>query len=120
MENRVTNLIWLMVGLVVVVAAVSVILSFVFGWGSYSGNYGPFGMMGYGYYGMGLIMPIIGAISVIFVIVFVYILIDAGRRNEWLYSNGSSATPEEIAKSRLARGEINEAEFKVIMEHLKR
>lgn len=120
MENRISNLLWVMVGLVAVVAAISIILSFIFGLGGSTGTYGPFGMMGYGYYGMGFVMPIIGAVSVIFVIVFIYFLIESARGNERPDTVHSGKTPEDIARERLARGEITGEEFSDIMEQLKR
>ena len=42
-----------------VVAAVAIITSILFGGRYYNGAYGPYGMIG-GFYGMGIIMPIIG------------------------------------------------------------
>ncbi len=120
MDKRISNLMWVLVGLVAVVAAVSIILSFVFMGGISGGTYGPFGMMGYGFYGMGVIMPIIGAVSVIFVIVFIFFLLDSARGDGKYYSTHEARAPEDIAKERLARGEITDEEFRNIMEHLKR
>ncbi len=126
MERKVTNLLWVLISLIAVVAAISIILSFVFGGGSSSVNYGPFGMMGYGYYGMGIVMPIIGIVSVIFVIVFIYFLLDSARdsnaqSNSVRYSEpGGYRSPEDIARERYARGEITEEELRKIEETLRK
>ena len=105
MEKKVENLVWVLVGLVAVIAAVAIITSVLFG-GSYTnGTFGPFGMMG-GYYGMGLIMPVIGIISVIFVIVFVFFILDALRGSDRHFDNVYSYRAEDIARERFAKGEI--------------
>ncbi len=119
MEKKVENLIWLLVGLVSVVAAVAIIVSVLFG-GSYAnGTYGPYAMMG-GYYGMGIVMPIVGVISVIFVIIFVFFILESLRAHERPYDYAYSGHAEEIAKERLARGEISEQEYNSIIERIRK
>ncbi len=119
MEKKIENLIWILVALVSVVAAVAIIVSILFGGRYYSGTYGPYEMMG-GFYGMGIIMPVIGVISIIFVLIFIYFIFESisgsNRSNEISSSYGRA---EEIAKERLARGEISDQEFRNIMDKIK-
>lgn len=119
MEKKLENLIWVLVALVSTVAAVAIIVSILFG-GRYSGGtYGPFGMMG-GYYGMGIIMPVIGVISVIFVLVFIYFIFEALRGPGEEYSPAYGGRAEEIAKERLARGEISEDEYNRLIKNIRK
>lgn len=123
MEKKVQNLIWVLVGLVVVIAAITISMAFLFR-GDYNNGtygYGPFGMMGsYGFYGFGILMPVIGAITVVFVLLFVYFLIEAFGSSDKKYGNLSTGQVEDIAKERFARGEITEEEYKKIIETLKK
>lgn len=119
MDKNETRLLWALVVLFVVIAIISFVLSFLFRNGSYTGTYGPFGMMGSGYYGMGTIMPIVGAISVVLVLVFVYFLADALRGEPRAEQSSSGRSPEAIAKERLARGEITEDEYNGLIQRLK-
>ena len=124
MENKIRNLIFVLVGLVAVVAVVSVIAFVVFGGRYYNGYYGPYGMMGgYGFFGMGILMPIIAAITLIFIILFVYLIIGAFHEpeNEDRITHSSQVKDaEQIAKQRFARGEITEEEYTKIIETLRK
>ncbi len=118
MEKKIENLIWVLVALVSVVGAVAIIVSILFGGHYYSGTYGPYEMMG-GFYGMGIIMPVIGVISVIFVLIFIYFIfesIGASNRNHGSAYNGRA---EEIAKERFAKGEISEQEYRNLMDKIR-
>lgn len=119
MEKKIENLIWAMVGLVAVVAAVVIILSVLFG-GGYTGGSYPYGMMGYGIYGMGIVMPIIGIISVVFVLIFIYFILEAARGPQPGYQDRYSSRSEDIARERFARGEISETEYNRILENLRK
>ncbi|WP_156778560.1 SHOCT domain-containing protein [Thermoplasma acidophilum] len=119
MERRIENLIWVLVGLVAVVAAVAIITSILFGGRYYNGGYGPYGMMG-GFYGMGIIMPIMGIISVILVLIFIYFILEAIRGPSQYDHSENVSRAEEIAKERLARGEISEEEYRKIIETIRR
>ena len=119
MEKKVENLIWILVALVSAVAAVAIIIAILFGGNYYSGTYGPYGMMG-GFYGMGIIMPIIGVISVILVLVFIYFFFEAVRTPESYRPVEKAANAEEIAKERFAKGEISEEEYRQIIETIRR
>ncbi len=119
MEKRIENLIWVLIGLVAVVAAVAITTSILFGGRYYNGGYGPYGMMG-GFYGMGIIMPIIGIISVILVLIFVYFILEAIRGPVNYVHTESISRAEEIAKERLAKGEISEEEYRKIIETIMR
>ncbi len=121
MEKKVRNLIWVLVGLVVVVAAVSITMAFLFGGRYYNGNYAPYGMMGdYGFYGFGILMPVIGVITVIFVLLFVYFIFEALRGSDRKNDTIRTSHAEDIARDRLAKGEITEDEYNRIIEALKK
>ncbi|MCL4330568.1 MAG: SHOCT domain-containing protein [Candidatus Thermoplasmatota archaeon] len=117
MENKIGNLMWILVGLVAVVAAMAIIVPYI------SGTFyqpGPYGMMGgYGYYPMFILMPVMGAITLVFVILFIYFLVEVFRGEEWKHSEAPGKTPEEIAKERFARGEITEEQYLRIMDTIK-
>ena len=119
MERRIENLIWVLVGLVAVVAAVAITTSILFGGRYYNGAYGSYGMIG-GFYGMGIIMLIIGVISVILVLVFIYFIFEAVRTTEPYRPVEQTARAEEIAKERFAKGEISEAEYRQMIETIRR
>ena len=119
MEKRIENLIWILIALVSVVAAVAIIIAILLGGNYHNGTYGPFGMMG-GFYGMGIVMPIIGVISVILVIVFFYFIFEAVRTPESYRPVEKAANAEEIAKERFAKGEISEEEYRQIIETIRR
>ena len=119
MEKKVENLIWILVALVSAVAAVAIIIAILFGGNYYGGTYGPYGMMG-GFYGMEIIMPIIGVISVILVLVFIYFFFEAVRTPESYRPVEKAANAEEIAKERFAKGEISEEEYRQIIETIRR
>ena len=119
MEKRVENLLWILVALVSIVAAVAIIISILFGGNYYNGTYGSFGMMG-GFYGMGILMPIIGVISVILVIVFFYFIFEAVQTPESYRPAEKAPNAEEIAKERFAKGEISEEEYRQIIETIRR
>ncbi len=119
MEKKVENFVWVLVGLVAVIAAIAIIISVLFGGSYINGTFGPFGMMG-GYYGMGLIMPVIGIISIIFVIVFVIFILDAFRGSDTHFGNAHSYRAEDIARERFAKGEISEQEYYAILEKLRK
>jgi putative membrane protein len=119
MEKRVENLIWILIALVSVVAAVAIITSILFGGNYYQGTYGPYGMMG-GFYVMGIIMLIIGVISVIFVVVFIYFIFEPVRRLEPDRPIENVSRAEEIARERFAKGEISDAEYRQIIEMIRR
>ena len=118
MEKKIENMLWILIGLVVLVAAISIIMAAIGGFPS-NGTYGTFGMMG-GYYGMVVIMPIIGAISVIFVLVFIYFFLDMLRGTDTNHHNYESGSAENIAKERFARGEITAEEYSKIISTIRK
>lgn len=119
MEKKVENLLWILVALVSTVAAVAIIVSILFGGNYHNGTYGPYGMMG-AFYGIGIIMPIIGIISITIVLVFIYFIFETLRKPEPYRSVDKTAIAEDIAKERFARGEISEAEYRQIIETIRR
>ncbi len=120
MERKMENLIWVLVGLVAIVAVVSIIMAVLFGNGYSSGNYGTFGMMGVGYYGMGLVMPIIGVIALVFVLLFIYYLVESAAQPLGGNPANVNVTPEEVVKLRFARGEITQDEYSRLIENLRK
>lgn len=119
MERKFGNLIWILVALVSVIAAIAIIVSILYGGGYYGGTYGPYNMMG-GFYGMGIIMPVIAVISVVFVLVFIYFIFESMGGNGRDSSASSKGRAEEIARERFARGDITEQEFNTLIENLRR
>ena len=119
MEKKVEHLMWILVAPVSAVAAVAIIVSVLFGGNYYKGTYGPYGMMG-GFYGVGIIMPIIGVISVIIGLVFIYFIFEIIRSPEPYRPVEKAARAEDIAKERFAKGEISEAEYRQIIETIRR
>ncbi|MGC8505709.1 MAG: SHOCT domain-containing protein [Thermoplasmata archaeon] len=121
MEKRIESVIWVLIGLVVLVAAVAIVVSILYGGRYVNGTYGPYGMMGaYGFYGVGIIMPIVGAITFIFVLLFIYFFLEGVRghtMDDTRYNRGSA---EDIAKERFAKGEITEAEYQRIIETIRK
>lgn len=114
MEKRIENMIWLLIGLVAIVAAVSIIVSILFG-RMYGNGYFGYGMMtGYGFW----IMPVMGAVALVFVVVFLYFLLSAlpGSRPIEQHAFG---TAETLARERFAKGEISEEEYDSILQKLR-
>lgn len=117
MEDKIGNFMWILVGLVAVVAALAIIGAYVFG--TVYGP-GPYGMMsGFGYYPMVILMPVMGVITLVFVILFIYFLLEAFKGEGWKYSGTPGKTAGEIAKERYAKGEITEEEYRKIMETIR-
>ncbi|MGC9123497.1 MAG: SHOCT domain-containing protein [Thermoplasmata archaeon] len=72
-------------------------------------------MMG-GFYGMWIIMRFMGIIMLILGMMFIYFIIEM-IRNPGKYDHSDSMA-EDIAKERLARGEISEEEYRHIMQNI--
>jgi putative membrane protein len=119
MGKKIENLMWILVALVSAVVAVAIIVSILFGGNYYNGTYGSYGMMG-GFYDMGIIMPIIGMISVILVLLSIYFIFEDVRIPEPYRPVERIARAEEITKERFARGEISEAEYRQMIETIRR
>ena len=76
--KKIENLLWIVLALIVVMAIISA--SAAIFWRSGSSNYyGPYGMMGGGYAGMIIFMPIIGVLSAVFVLIFIYFFFEMLR-----------------------------------------
>ena len=125
MEKKVWNMVWILVALVAVMATVSVVMAVLFGGHYYNGSYGPSNMPGNGYapYGLAIMIPIMAVlaiITIIFVIIFVrFLFANIGgtymeRHSMW------SNNAENIAKERLAKGEITEEQYQKIIETLRK
>lgn len=119
MERKLANLFWILITLVSIIGALAIIVSVWFGGRYYSGNYGPYNMMG-GFYGMGIIMPIIGVISLIFVLIFIFFIFGAFDDRGREHVGAQSTRAEEIAKERFAKGEISESEYNSLVERLRK
>ncbi len=118
MDKKIGNLLWVLVGFIAIVIAAAVIFSMYSGGGYNGGNY-----VNNGYYmmgGSGIAMPLIGVVAVVFFLIFLYYMFSAsGTHREGQYApylNGA----EEIAKARLARGEITEGEYQKMVTILRK
>lgn len=114
MDKKVENFFWLFAGIVLVMAAAGIILSVFFRGGYAGSSYDQFGMMGgYGYNGIGVFMPIIAGMSVIFAMILIFFILEIFRDPHHSSTNSNEAI--EIAKQRLARGEVSEEEYEQII-----
>lgn len=103
---------WIIAGLA---AAIAIIYSIVVLSPQGSGQpyyYGPYGMMRFAYFGPGYLMPIIGIFSFIIIIGLLYFIIEST-------SPGDGRSAENIARERLAKGEISEEEFRKIINNIR-
>ena len=118
MKSIAEKIVWIIVGLMVVVAAVGVISFVVIGRnGIYShGTY--FMMGGFPFYGAYIIMPIMAAASILVAFLFLYFIIGLFRRSGM--ENDYSTRAEDILKERYARGEITLDEYNRMMEQIKK
>ena len=124
MENESENLIWVIIGIVFVVAAVAILIFVLSGgtsYNGYNGYNGGFGMMGgYGYYGAGIFMPVVWVISAILVVLllyFIFVTLFSPHRDHYTIYREDA---ERTAKERFARGEINEDEYHRIMNNIRK
>ncbi|BAB60367.1 TVG1262323 [Thermoplasma volcanium GSS1] len=106
---------WILIGLIAVVVVLSLIPIGIYGVG-YRGPY--FGMMGLPYYGMYFFMPIMAAISILVIILFIYLIAGAFHDGSIMSDENSRAT--EILKERYAKGEISEEEYRKKLDELKK
>ncbi len=124
MEKKIWNMVWILVALVAVMATISVVMSVIFGRPYYNGSYRSFNINmpanGYAYYGIAIMMPIMAIITIIFVVIFVRFLLINIRGTYMERHNMWSNNAENIAKERLAKGEITEEEYRKIIETIRR
>ncbi|MDS0257349.1 hypothetical protein ApAK_06675 [Thermoplasmatales archaeon AK] len=109
----------MLVGLVAAVAVVSTVLAFIYRGTATTYPDWPYGMMGYGYVGMWIVMPLIAAVSVVLFVFFIYYLMEAIRPSNEV-NMPSQQDPEEIAKLRLAKGEISQEEYERLIQAIHR
>jgi putative membrane protein len=122
MEKKIWNMVWILVALVAVMATISVVMAVLFGRNYYNGPYQQFNMPvnGYARIGIAIMMPIMAIITIIFVIIFVRFLF-ANVRGTYMERHGMwSNNAENIAKERLAKGEITEEQYQKIIETLRK
>ncbi len=122
MEKKIWNMVWILVALVAVMATISVVMAVLFGRNYYNGPYPPFNMPANGYarVGIAIMMPVMAIITIIFVIIFVRFLL-ANIRSTYMERHGMwSNNAENIAKERLAKGEITEEQYQRIIETLRK
>jgi len=119
MENKIENIIWIFVSLLAIIVTVAIVISVLFGGRYYSGGYGPYAMMG-GFYGMWIIMPVMGIILLILGMIFIYFIIETIRTPVKYNHSDDISIAEEIAKERLARGDISEEEYRRIIQNIRK
>jgi putative membrane protein len=116
MPRKIEKLIWVLVGLVVVAVAISVALSLLFPYYGGTGGGSYYGMMGYpgGYF---YIMPVMAAIGVVMVVVFLYFFMEIffpDRNGHYM----ERETPMDILKRRYANGDITKEEYEAMRKDL--
>lgn len=114
---------WGFIALVAVIAAMAISISLAYG-GSYHGSeyggFGPYWMMGSGFYGIGFLMPVVGAVAVvIFLLVLYFAFFTTGNHNV-ASTAANNVSPEDMVRGKYARGEISEDEYRRVMENLRR
>lgn len=120
MQKSLENTLWVIIGISAAVASL-VITMWLLSSGMYShGVYGGNGMMGYGYYGIGIVVIAGAALSVILLLVFIYLLVSLLRPVESAASKTPGNTVGEILAERYARGELTDEEFRRMRENLER
>ncbi|WP_393970856.1 SHOCT domain-containing protein [Oxyplasma meridianum] len=117
MKSTAEKIVWIIVGLIVVFAAIGTISFAVFGRNGMYPHGTDFVMGGFPIYAAYIVMPIMAAVSILVVFLFLYFIIVVFRRTETLDHNSTKA--EEILKERYARGEISLDEYKSMIEHIK-
>ena len=110
---------WIVMALIVLMAVVAT-LAAIFGGYKYNGSYVPYGMMGSGYTGMIIFMPIIGIVSVIFVLLFIYFFFEMFRDSSDNHHRDNYSDVEKIVKERYARGEISEDDYNKMISNLRK
>jgi putative membrane protein len=77
-------------------------------------------MMGGGYAGMIIFMPVIGVLSAAFVLIFIYFFFEMlrGSNSDEHASNYGQA--EKIIRERYARGEISEDDYNRMISNLRK
>ena len=121
MKHNLENIIWILLIFVLIVSALAIMTSIIFGANMLHGTYGPQYMMGgYPGYSMFFIMPVIGIISLIFFLLFIYFIIDGVHESESIGNARNPTIAEQIAKERYAKGEITEQEYIKIVDTLRK
>lgn len=114
------RLIWILLAMVIIVIGIAVAMSVVYGGHYASGNYTyPFGMMA-GYAGAWIFFPVAMVIGFVFVVLIIYFLVGTAMGTSHSHFDWNAGTPEQIAKERYARGEINEEEYTRIINNLRK
>ena len=120
MRKNVERIAWSIIGIVALVAIISVTFSIVYGRsygnGSYFGPYyGGYGMMdSFGIPSMWVI-PVIALFAVIVVVTVIYVVVRSGNNGREAYPRNSPDRAEEIAN-----GEIDQAQYQRIMDTIRK
>ena len=116
MRNQTEKLIWVIIGIIAIIAVLSLIPQLL-----YRGNTTPagYGMMGgYPYYGMYIFMPVMAVVSVLVIFLFIYFLTESVHETGFARDHGEPDAME-ILRRRYARGEINENEYREKIKELR-
>ena len=122
MATKSEKLLWTLVGLVFIAAIVSVVIGLL--WNAYGPKYAYTNTTGYGWNGMMgwggawfIFMPMMAAIGVMLLFVFLYFLLSVFQPNHrWFHEDDRKAL--DILKRRYAEGEISEEEFQTMKKNL--
>ena len=117
--KKIENLLWIVLALIVVMAVIAASAAIFLRNGS--GNYyGPYGMMGGGYAGMIIFMPVIGVLSAAFVLIFIYFFFEMLRGSNSEEHGSNYGQAEKIIRERYARGEISEDDYNRMISNLRK
>ena len=117
--KKMEHLLWIVFALIAVMAVIAVSASIY--WRSGSSNYyGPYGMMGGGYAGMIIFMPVIGVLSAVFVLIFIYFFFEMLRGSNNVEDGSNYSQAEKIIRERYARGEITEDDYRKMISILRK
>jgi len=117
MKSTAEKIVWIIVGLIVVVAAIGIISFVIVGRNGIYPHGTYFMMGGFPLYAAYIIMPIMAAVSILVVFLFLYFIIGLFRGTKMEINNTTKA--EDILKERYARGEISLDEYNKMMEQIK-
>ena len=116
MRNQTEQLIWVIIGIIAIIAVLSLVPPLLYRGSLPLTGYGMMG--GYPYYGMYIFMPVMAIVSVLVIFLFIYFLTESVHETGFTHDHGD-LDALEILRRRYARGEINENEYREKLKELR-